>query len=650
MLLCHDFILYQPTHDGMGVNVVSGPLLQFPLAHEDWFFGLSDIPCQPIPPDAVPFPGEFKGWYCETSGSYITRDRLFCSCTVPNTPRLNIEPFNFYLLNSRLGKGVYPSAEARHFSPCDKLHPNAWRKQFDDPHYRGSNNECNGPGFVVYALRAPVDGTFDARKVLRAEEREDCATHDVNELTLTMIDVIVEVSLVNIKLKVKDKRVNFIDEHGLPQFYCLGLPETFEPQLKSVLHPLKTLNLYCGCGSMTAGLKSTGAFDVKWAMDPWKKAAEIYKKNHQDTVTFEGDIKEVAWALRSHNVPINWPEKQEIECIVGSPPSTDVLNIVECETNETLQKDSHMYAFLNIVSYYLPKCVIIQAFDRMANVLHDGAAGSIISSLIVMGYSVIAKSVQSGMFGAPQNRTSVYFIAVDQTMRNVPDGPFPMFDFPYCEETPYFRTITVLEAIGDIARPGFSTWYARLLRRKRPTSILSLRLSALDKLRVGLIPKAPGADWRDLPNRGGCVSKNFLKQLPYRSDGYICNCHIMTIAKCPVKQSFQNGFRKSIIPWQLAHDAHVANQYSGCYGRLNWNGHFETIIDEPLPSALHGPMIHPTSDRVISVREYARAQTFSDDLEVSGSLEQMYLMIATSVPPLVALMFGYSVKRALINA
>ena len=58
-----------------------------------------------------------------------------------------------------------------------------------------------------------------------------------------------------------------------------------------------------------------------------------------------------------------------------------------------------------------------------------------------------------------------------------------------------------------------------------------------------------------------------------------------------------------------------------------------------------GRVIHPEDQRVLSVRECARAQTFPDDYHFSGGISSCYRQIGNAVPPKVAEHLG----RAIYN-
>lgn len=69
---------------------------------------------------------------------------------------------------------------------------------------------------------------------------------------------------------------------------------------------MKVLDLFCGCGGMSQGLKEAG-LDVLMGIDHWDKAAESYKAN-QKHETLCADLRQVDPA--SLNIP-------EIDMLVG---------------------------------------------------------------------------------------------------------------------------------------------------------------------------------------------------------------------------------------------------------------------------------------------------------------------------------------------
>jgi DNA (cytosine-5)-methyltransferase 1 len=58
-----------------------------------------------------------------------------------------------------------------------------------------------------------------------------------------------------------------------------------------------------------------------------------------------------------------------------------------------------------------------------------------------------------------------------------------------------------------------------------------------------------------------------------------------------------------------------------------------------------GRYIHPEYNRIVSVRECARIQTFSDDFKFCGSMRQMYMQIGNAVPVQMAEAIGRSIME-----
>lgn len=116
--------------------------------------------------------------------------------------------------------------------------------------------------------------------------------------------------------------------------------------------------------------------------------------------------------------------------------------------------------------------------------------------------------------------------------------------------------------------------------------------------RCSAVPRRPGAGWLDLPEH--LKPKNLLR--------------------------------------------HGDDRYPNRFGRLHWSGTFNTILTQALP--YWGRVIHPEQDRVISVRESARAQGFSDAVRFFGPQTHQYAQVGNAVPPPLARAIGIEIMRA----
>lgn len=91
---------------------------------------------------------------------------------------------------------------------------------------------------------------------------------------------------------------------------------------------------------------------------------------------------------------------------------------------------------------------------------------------------------------------------------------------------------------------------------------------------------------------------------------------------------------------QLHQGEGLSKKYRDSYNRLYWDRPSVTI------KANHGSAcIHPILNRVITVREMARLQSFSDDFIFYGSKSAQQVQVGNAVPPLLAKAVGLAVTK-----
>ncbi|MBE0526658.1 MAG: DNA cytosine methyltransferase, partial [Candidatus Thorarchaeota archaeon] len=80
------------------------------------------------------------------------------------------------------------------------------------------------------------------------------------------------------------------------------------------------------------------------------------------------------------------------------------------------------------------------------------------------------------------------------------------------------------------------------------------------------------------------------------------------------------------------------------YGRLN-NSMPSYTINTYFNRPGNGTFIHPEQNRLISMREAARLQSFPDNYRFFGSSSSKYKQIGNAVPPLLARSIGSMISR-----
>ncbi|KAL5199097.1 hypothetical protein ABZP36_002609 [Zizania latifolia] len=107
----------------------------------------------------------------------------------------------------------------------------------------------------------------------------------------------------------------------------------------------------------------------------------------------------------------------------------------------------------------------------------------------------------------------------------------------------------------------------------------------------------------------------------------------MFIIRVCAQVKLSSGQLVDLIPWCLPNTAKRHNQWKGLYGRLDWEGNFPTSVTDTQPMGKVGTCFHPEQDRIITVRECARSQSFPDGYQFSGNIQSKHGQIGNAVPP-----------------
>ena len=383
------------------------------------------------------------------------------------------------------------------------------------------------------------------------------------------------------------------------------------------------------------------------------------------------------------------PDKGSVDLMVGGPPCQgfSLLNIYK-EREYSKFKNSLIPTYLSFCDWYRPKFYILENVRNL--VANEGGMvlKLILATLVKMGYQVGFNVLQAGHYGVAQTRRRLIVMAAAPE-ETLPLYPEPLYNFP----GPHFsevdvdrrkfstttkrpgaprRALTVWDTLSDLPAipsghsrpvvPYLSGPESHLQHMFRDRSVglvedhICKDVNALCLERIKHIPRGvPGADWRDLPNtvvrmEDGRQTRKL--HYPYRKeDGRrgVCSCCLstkqkMTFCDADDKQS------ENLIAWSLPHTADRHNHWSGVYGRVDWGGIFKTTITDPEPLGKQGQVLHPTQDRLLSVREYARSQGFSDSHKFSGTIRDRHREIGNAVPPPLGKAIGLEIRKAMLKS
>lgn len=384
---------------------------------------------------------------------------------------------------------------------------------------------------------------------------------------------------------------------------------------------LSVMDLFCGCGGLSAGL-SQANLNVRWANEHIADTAKSYKTIHPYTDLYLEGAETFRGRLLDRDR--NLPTRGEVDVVVGGPPCQGFAGWNR-HRNPADARNSLVDVFLDVVDLLLPRFVIMENVTGILTMSDGRVISGVLGALEGLGYKATLSVVQAGNYGVPQNRWRVIVLA---GRSEFVQSPKPLHSFhrtnaPNCKE---FRSriikpdvgglfdcllpeLTVRDAIGDLPpilngerqeqcalAEVRSSYQERLRSSEFVENHETINLEALSMERVRVLKEGQG--WLDLPD--SLRPKNLNK-----SDG----------------------------------------MYDNRYGRLRWDGSFNCIVQKPEP--YWGRFLHPEQDRVISVRECARAQGLPDSVKFYGPLRARYAQVGNAVPPPLARALGWELRRAL---
>ena len=394
---------------------------------------------------------------------------------------------------------------------------------------------------------------------------------------------------------------------------------------------LKVFDTFAGCGGLSLGLTAAG-LDIRWANEQWDKAAETYRNTHPETMLFEEDARVCLQKILDEED--GYPSPEEVDVLVGGPPCQGF-----CGMNRYREisdpRNSLVEVFFSFAKHLKPEYVVMENVTGILSFDEGNITNSLIQSFENEGWHMRLGILQAGYYGVPQNRWRVFVLGA-RHKENLPDLPEPLFEFPKTavHEAKHFRhnvvhgfgtsnlftsylpQVTVGDALRDLPALENGSEYSgpypfepnstfqTIMRTDsdRIANHATVRMQEVNMKRIRKIPKRPGAGWLDLPE--DLKPKN-LKRLG-------------------------------------------TNSYDNRFGRLHWDGQFNTIVRKVEP--YWSKVIHPEQNRLISARECARAQSLPDKVEFAGRRLENYAQIGKAVPPFHAMALGWEIQKTKDNA
>jgi DNA (cytosine-5)-methyltransferase 1 len=352
---------------------------------------------------------------------------------------------------------------------------------------------------------------------------------------------------------------------------------------------------------MSEGFRQAG-FDILAGNDFDRLAGETYKATHPATAFLPGPIEDLTAA---HFLKAAGVKKGEIDCVIGGPPC-QAFSVYNHRRGLHDKRSGLFREYLRIVDGLRPKWVVLENVTGISSAGGGGAVDQILQGLAEFGYSTEKRILKAEEFGIPQERRRIFFIA------NRMDAPILWPEPTHGPERPN-PFVTIEDAIGDLpslvngedakrplpyAKRGAAEYQLAMRAKQELVHNHSApKLAKINLERMKYIPQ--GGSWRDIP---------------------------FDLLPAGMKRARRCDHTKR-------------------YGRLSPEGLASTILTK---CDLHwGSYIHPHQDRVLTVREAARLQSFPDHFIFLGPRTEQYVQVGNAVPPLLANHIALCIRKAL---
>ncbi len=385
---------------------------------------------------------------------------------------------------------------------------------------------------------------------------------------------------------------------------------------------MKSIDLFAGAGGLSCGLKQAGFFPL-FANELVPQYAETYQLNHPDTEMVVGDVRQVCEINLKKRLGLS---EGEIDLVAGGPPCQGFSINAPIRT---LDDDrNHLFKdFLRVVSAIKPKAVLIENVPGIISMGKGTVVEQIHKELKGLGYNVKHLILFAGHYGVPQMRFRTVFIGLRGRKKPI-EFPEPEYNakavanFTGAQEL----CMHILPLFSPRLKPHTSVWDA---------------LSDLPDIPNGQTTSP--SDYRCPP------ANEYQKYL--RANGAGLSAHycakIAEINLERLKHIPQGGSWRDIPVDLLPAGLKRARRsdHTRRYGRLHPDALCSTVLTKCDPH--WGSFFHPTQDRIISVREAARIQSFPDSYRFTGSITQQYEQVGNAVPPLLGRAIGVQIAKML---
>lgn len=349
------------------------------------------------------------------------------------------------------------------------------------------------------------------------------------------------------------------------------------------------VDLFSGAGGLSRGFYDAG-YDVVLGVDFDEAALKTFQENHGSAEAMKLDL------FNHDNIDVieDFLDKQKIvlDVLVGGPPCQGFSIAGPRDMND--KRNSLYLAMVKLAERLKPQAVVLENVPGMLQTNGGIGAKRIIQDFKEIGYNMVPKLLYAPDYGIPQIRKRVFFVGLRDGEREF-EFPEPIVDKEHY--------VTCEEAIGDLA--SLQTEEGEIIY---------------------------GDDIQEYATEARTEYQKMMR----KNSTKVYN-HVGSIPIEKTKKMI------SLVPEGKNYRA-LPEEYSGLYKYHEALTRYHSKKPSLTINTGHRSHFHYKWNRIPTVRESARLQSFPDDFIFYGNKSQQYRQVGNAVPP----MLGQVVAKVLL--
>lgn len=348
------------------------------------------------------------------------------------------------------------------------------------------------------------------------------------------------------------------------------------------------IDLFCGCGGLSLGFINAG-YNILFGVDTDVASRETFQENHKEALAYDWDLSDDKFLQKIEEAAGGEP----IHVVVGGPPCQGFSLTGPRKLDDP--RNTLYWAILKSVKKIKPLAFVIENVKGLASLYNGSIKDDILRRFQEAGFNVSYKILCAADYGVPQTRERLFLVGIRRALG--------VFAFPNPTHLPT-NYVTCEDAISDL-----------------PSRESELG-SETDHYTI-----PPITEYQKLMRKNCVLLHNHVAT---NHTEYVKE----VISMVPEGGNYKN----------LPKGVGESRRFNEAWTRYHSKKPSRTI------DTGHRNHFHYKFNRVPTIRENARLQSFPDEFVFKGSKTQQNKQVGNAVPPLLAeqiarQLFGYIVRK-----